>query len=305
MKIVFYIFFYLLTFSNSVTSYENKILVKVNNEIITTVDLLNEIQYLTLFNQNYKAFNEEQMIELSKNSLIREKIKKIELDKNFKNVNIKESYFNKIINNYIKKFNLKSFEEFNEYLKVNNIKLDTFKKKISIEILWNRLIYEKFNNTVKIDEKKIRKEVLSQGKKTELLLSEILFNTENKKKLEKEYEKIVSVIQKKNFETAASLFSISDTSKNGGKIGWVNLSALNKEIIKNLQPIKNNKITRPITVPGGFLILKIEDSRELENKDSIQDQVKLITNQMINEQLNQHSIIYFNKIKKNIKINEL
>ena len=305
MKIVFYIFFYLLTFSNSVTSYENKILVKVNNEIITTVDLLNEIQYLTLFNQNYKAFNEEQMIELSKNSLIREKIKKIELDKNFKNVNIKESYFNNIINNYIKKFNLKSFEEFNEYLKVNNIKLDTFKKKISIEILWNRLIYEKFNNTVKIDEKKIRKEVLSQGKKTELLLSEILFNTENKKKLEKEYEKIVSVIQKKNFETAASLFSISDTSKNGGKIGWVNLSALNKEIIKNLQPIKNNKITRPITVPGGFLILKIEDSRELENKDSIQDQVKLITNQMINEQLNQHSIIYFNKIKKNIKINEL
>ena len=305
MKIVFYIFFYLLTFSNSVTSYENKILVKVNNEIITTVDLLNEIQYLTLFNQNYKAFNEEQMIELSKNSLIREKIKKIELNKNFKNVNIKESYFNNIINNYIKKFNLKSFEEFNEYLKVNNIKLDTFKKKISIEILWNRLIYEKFNNTVKIDEKKIRKEVLSQGKKTELLLSEILFNTENKKKLEKEYEKIVSVIQKKNFETAASLFSISDTSKNGGKIGWVNLSALNKEIIKNLQPIKNNKITRPITVPGGFLILKIEDSRELENKDSIQDQVKLITNQMINEQLNQHSIIYFNKIKKNIKINEL
>ncbi len=305
MKIVFYIFFYLLTFSNSVTSYENKILVKVNNEIITTVDLLNEIQYLTLFNQNYKAFNEEQMIELSKNSLIREKIKKIELDKNFKNVNIKESYFNNIINNYIKKFNLKSFEEFNEYLKVNNIKLDTFKKKISIEILWNRLIYEKFNNTVKIDEKKIRKEVLSQGKKTELLLSEILFNIENKKKLEKEYEKIVSVIQKKNFETAASLFSISDTSKNGGKIGWVNLSALNKEIIKNLQPIKNNKITRPITVPGGFLILKIEDSRELENKDSIQDQVKLITNQMINEQLNQHSIIYFNKIKKNIKINEL
>ena len=113
------------------------------------------------------------------------------------------------------------------------------------------------------------------------------------------------MIQQKNFETAASLFSIADTSKDGGKIGWVNLSALNKEIIKNLQPIKNSKITKPITVPGGFLILKIDDNREVENKDNIQDQVKLITNQMINEQLNQHSIIYFNKIKKNIKVNEL
>ena len=305
MRIVIYIFLCLFISSNLVLSYENKILVKVNNEIITTIDLLNEIEYLTLFNQNYKKFNQEQMIELSKNSLIREKIKKIELKKNFKSMNINETYFSNIINNYIKRFNLNSFEEFDEYLKVNNIKFDTFKKKISIEILWNRLIYEKFNKSVKIDEQKIRKEVLSQEKKRELLLSEILFNIENRENLEIEYQKIVDVIQEKNFETAASLFSIADTSKNGGKIGWVNLSALNKEIKKNLQPIKNNKITKPITVPGGFLILKIDDNREVENKDNIQDQLKLITNQIINEQLNQHSIIYFNKIKKNIKINEL
>ena len=305
MRTLICFFLYLFISTSLVASYENKILVKVNNEIITTIDLLNEIQYLTLFNKNYKKFSEEQMIELSKNSLIREKIKKIEVKKNFKNMNINESYFNNIINNYIERFNLNSFDEFEEYLKVNNIKFDDFKKKISIEILWNRLIYEKFNRSVKIDELKIKKELLSPEKKTELLLSEILFNIENKENLENEYQKIINVIQQKNFETAASLFSIADTSKNGGKIGWVNLAALNKEIIKNLQPIKNSKITKPITVPGGFLILKIDDNREVENKDNIQDQVKLITNQMINEQLNQHSIIYFNKIKKNIKVNEL
>ena len=122
MRIVFFILLCLFTSSNSVVSYENKILIKVNNEIITTIDLLNEIQYLTLFNQNYKKFNEEQIITLSKNSLIREKIKKIELKKNFKNININEDYLNNIINDYIKKFNLNSFQEFNEYLKTNNLK---------------------------------------------------------------------------------------------------------------------------------------------------------------------------------------
>ena len=304
MRIVFFILLCLFTSSNSVVSYENKILIKVNNEIITTIDLLNEIQYLTLFNQNYKKFNEEQIITLSKNSLIREKIKKIELKKNFKNININEDYLNNIINDYIKKFNLNSFQEFNEYLKTNNLKFDTFKKKISIEILWNRLIYEKFSRSVKIDEQKIKDEILSQKKKQELLLSEILFNVKNKENLKKKYKKIVNVISQKNFESAASLFSIADTSKNGGKIGWISVSALNKEIINNLQPMKKGKITEPITVPGGFLILKINDRREVENKDNVQNQVKLITNQMINKQLNQHSIIYFNKIKKNITINE-
>ena len=304
MRIVFFILLCLFTSSNSVVSYENKILIKVNNEIITTIDLLNEIQYLTLFNQNYKKFNEEQIITLSKNSLIREKIKKIELKKNFKNININEDYLNNIINDYIKKFNLNSFQEFNEYLKTNNLKFDTFKKKISIEILWNRLIYEKFSRSVKIDEQKIKDEILSQKKKQELLLSEILFNVKNKENLKKKYKKIVNVISQKNFESAASLFSIADTSKNGGKIGWISVSALNKEIINNLQPIKKGKTTQPITVPGGFLILKINDIREVENKDSVQNQVKLITSQMINKQLNQHSIIYFNKIKKNITINE-
>ena len=230
MRIVFFILLCLFTSSNSVVSYENKILIKVNNEIITTIDLLNEIQYLTLFNQNYKKFNEEQIITLSKNSLIKEKIKKIELKKNFKNININEDYLNNIINDYIRKFNLNSFQEFNEYLKTNNLKFDTFKKKISIEILWNRLIYEKFSRSVKIDEQKIKDEILSQKKKQELLLSEILFNVENKENLKIKHKKIVNVISQKNFEAAASLYSIADTSKNGGKIGWISVSALNKEI---------------------------------------------------------------------------
>ena len=305
MKILYYITFCLFILSTSVLSYENKILVKVNNEIITTIDLLNGIQYLTLLNKNFNKLNDDEIYELSKNSLIREKIKKIELEKNFKEIIIEDSYFDNLMKNYVKQFNFDTLEEFKIFLNVNNIKFDKFKKKTSIELLWNRLIYDKFNKKVKIDEEKIKQELLSQEKKKELFISEILFTVENKENLEKKYREILNSIEKKSFETAASLYSIANTSKNGGEVGWINLSGMNKKIRENLILIKENQITKPIVVPGGFLIIKINQIREVERLNDLDNQIKLITNQIINKQLNQHSIIYFNKIKKNIKINEL
>ena len=305
MKIIYYISFCLFILSNSVLSYENKILVKVNNEIITTIDLLNEIQYLTLLNKNFNKLNDNEIYELSKNSLIKEKIKKIELEKNFKEIIIEDSYFNNLMKNYVKQFNFDTLEEFKIFLNVNNIKFEKFKKKTSIELLWNRLIFDKFNNNIKIDEEKIKQEILSQEKKKELFISEILFTVEKKENLEKKYKEILNSIEKKSFETAASLYSIANTSKNGGEVGWINLSGMNKKIRENLILIKEDQITKPIVVPGGFLIIKINEIREVERLNDLDNQIKLITNQIINKQLNQHSIIYFNKIKKNIKINEL
>ena len=305
MKIIYYISFCLFILSNSVLSYENKILVKVNNEIITTIDLLNEIQYLALLNKNFKKLNDNEIYELSKNSLIKEKIKKIELEKNFKEIIIEDSYFDNLMKNYVKQFNFDTLEEFKIFLNENNIKFEKFKKKTSIELLWNRLIYDKFNDNIKIDEEKIKQELLSQEKKKELFISEILFTVKNKENLEKKYKEILNSIEKKSFETTASLYSISNTSKNGGEVGWINLSGMNKKIRENLILIKKNQITKPIVVPGGFLIIKVNEIREVEKLNDLNNQIKLITNQIRNKQLNQHSIIYFNKIKKNIKINEL
>ena len=45
-----------LTFANSS---ENKILFKVNNEIITSLDILNELQYLQSINKEFKNIKKE------------------------------------------------------------------------------------------------------------------------------------------------------------------------------------------------------------------------------------------------------
>ena len=305
MRIVFSIFIYFIFFTNLTLALENKILVKVNNEIITTVDLLNEIKYLNSINKNFKDFKKEEIYMISKKSLIREKIKEIELLKYFKEITIKEEFFNNLINDHIKRLKFNSIDEFKNHLKNNEVKFDVIKKKITIEILWNRLIFNKFSKNVKINREQIKNELNKSNIKKELLLSEILFTVENNENLVDKYKLIVKNINEKNFDKAASIHSISDTSKNSGKLGWIPMSALNEKIKKELLNIKIGDFTKPIVIPGGFLIIKINDARKIEDKIDIKKEVESVAERKTNEQLNQFSTIYFNKIKKNIKISEL
>ena len=305
MKIVFSIFIYFIFFTNLALALENKILIKVNNEIITTVDLLNEIKYLNSINNNFKDFKKEEIYMISKKSLIREKIKEIELLNYFKEIKIKDEFFDNLINDHIKRLKFSSLAEFKNHLKNNDVKFEVIKKKITVEILWNRLIFNKFSKNVKIDREQIKTELNNSNIKKELLLSEILFTVENNENLVDKYKLIVKNINEKNFDKAASIHSISDTSKSGGKLGWIPMSALNQKIKKELLNINIGDFTKPIVIPGGFLIIKINDARKIKDKIDIKKEVESIAERKTNEQLNQFSAIYFNKIKKNIKISEL
>ena len=305
MKIVFSIFIYFIFFTNLALALENKILIKVNNEIITTVDLLNEIKYLNSINKNFKDFKKEEIYIISKKSLIREKIKEIELLNYFKEIKIKDEFFDNLINDHIKRLKFSSLAEFKNHLKNNDVKFEVIKKKITVEILWNRLIFNKFSKNVKIDREQIKTELNNSNIKKELLLSEILFTVENNENLVDKYKLIVKNINEKNFDKAASIYSISDTSKNSGKLGWIPMLALNETIKKELLNIKIGDFTKPIVIPGGFLIIKINDARKIEDKIDIKKEVESVAEKKTNEQLNQFSVIYFNKIKKNIKISEL
>ncbi len=304
MKIVFSIIYFIF-FTNLTLALENKILIKVNNEIITTVDLLNEIKYLNSINNNFKDFKKEEIYMISKKSLIREKIKEIELLNYFKEIKIKDEFFDNLINDHIKRLKFSSLAEFKNHLKNNDVKFEVIKKKITVEILWNRLIFNKFSKNVKIDREQIKNELNNSNIKKELLLSEILFTVENNENLVDKYKLIVKNINEKNFDKAASIYSISDTSKNSGKLGWIPMLALNETIKKELLNIKIGNFTKPIVVPGGFLIIKINDARKTEDKIDIKKEVESVVEKKTNEQLNQFSVIYFNKIKKNIKISEL
>ena len=162
IKLIF--IFYLISFNQSI-AIENKILFKVNNEIITSIDVLNEINYLTLINSDLLKMEKQKIYEISKNSLIREKIKEIDLIDKFQELSVDDDYLNKLIKNYSIRIGFKNTEELNFALKKKNIELDTVKKKITIELLWNQLIVDKFLKNVRIDEEIIKQNLKKQKTK--------------------------------------------------------------------------------------------------------------------------------------------
>ena len=304
MKNYLFIFFLFLVF-NDARSIEIKIIHNIQNEIITNIDIKNEFKYLVALNANLKKLEKEKILNISSESIIREKIKKIEILKNFKEIRINEEYSNQLLNNILLKLNLKSIEEFELYLKGYNLKLKNIKKKIAIDALWNELIIKKYASQVKINEEEIRK-TISKNSKTqtkEYRLAEIIFEIKNKEEIKKKYNLIIKSINEIGFENSAAIYSFSQSAKIGGDIGWVNENSLNNNIKEIINRLQIGEITKPIILSNGILVLKLMNTKKSEIAINVENEVKKAIIYERNRQLNQYSKIYFNKIKKNLNFN--
>lgn len=302
--IIFTLCFYNILCSN-LFSFENKILFKINNEIISTIDIYNEISYLKLLNPDIKNLDQNRLYEIAKNSLIREHIKKIELIRNNINLNIEENKLDKVKKNFSDRLRLNSEKELENILKQLNLNKKDIIDKLIIESMWNSLIVKKFIKDVKIDEEKIKKEINEVNFQYEYDLSEIVFELKENENINDKYLLIKNKIKQDSFENIALLLSISETSKKGGELGWIKQNALSKVIKNKLVNLGAGDITKPIVIPGGILILKINNLRKIKNEIDIKKEMQIIIRNKTNEQLNQFSILYFNKVKKDIFINEL
>ena len=216
-----------------------------------------------------------------------------------------QEYLNEQIKNYSRRIGFKNTDDFIIELKKNNIKKDVVIKKITIEAFWNQLILDKFLKNVKINEISIKKELQSQKIQREYLLSEILFGLETNNGLDNKINLIKKAISEEGFSKAALVHSISDTSNSGGKLDWINEASLNIKIKSALNNLEIGAHTEPILLPGGYLILKINDIKEVVKEINYEKEFEKVKRAKTNEQLNIMSNLYFNKIKKNIIINEL
>ncbi len=300
------IIFLLVFFINFNIHAEIKIKFKVGEDIITNIDIFNEKNYLTFFRPDLNKLNEKDLIKISENSLIRELIKKKELDKIFKE-NINENILDNIKKNLFSRYKVQDEEQFKRLLAKNNINFEDLLNKVKYEGLWNELIYMKYNNSVKIDKDKTRKELIlkiSNEKKYEYNLSEILFDIDKNEKLISKHTKIINTIKEKDFKTAASKYSISSSSNIGGELGWIKETMLSNDLNKMLNKMKKNQITKPIKYPNGYLLLKINDKKEMEQVVDIEKELNDLILYERNKQLNQFSLLYYKKLKQNTKISE-
>ena len=306
-KILILISLTLTTLIQVANSYENRIILKIDREIVTSLDIKNEARYLSALNPKIMELDEDKIFDISKNSIIRENIKKIEILKNTKDIEVNNDFLEKIIESRFKSLGLNSKDEFIKYLEKFGTKIDTVVKKIEIEAMWNQLIFFKFSKNVKINKEKLKKDIEKNKNLNEtrqFLLKEILFDIEENSNLDERYEQIKKSISETGFENAASIYSISDTAKVGGLLGWIDENSFNSKIKSALFGLKLNEYSKPIIITGGFLILQISDIKIIKKKLDIDKELEKAINAETNRQLNQFSNIYFNKIKKEISINE-
>ena len=305
MKNFLLILFLFFSF-NSVKAIESKIIHTVGNEIITNIDIKKEFRYLVALNNSLKELNKEKILNISNQSIIREKIKKIEVKKNFKEIRLNEDYFELLLKNIYSRLNLKSKDEFEIYLKNYDLKINDIKTKITIDALWNELIIQKYRSKIKINKDEIRKKILksSEIQSKEYQLSEIIFEVQNKEEIEKKYNEIIKSINEIGFENSAATYSFSPSAKIGGDIGWINENSLNNNIKKKINNLQIGEITKPIILSNGLLILKLINTKNSETTIDIEIKLKKAIDYERNRQLNQYSKIYYNKIKKNLDFNE-
>ena len=303
-KIYILILLPLLIFSKSI-ALENKIILKINNDIITSIDVLNEMSYLKFFNNSLTELKDEEIYKIALQSIIKFKIKKNEINKQVKNTsNINEEYLNLLIENRYKQLGFKNLSNFKEKLDYQNIDFEYFKDKLLIDIIWNEIIFIKYKDKLLINEDQLRKKLENQKnyeKKYKLL--EIVYQIKNTSEADKIYASIIEDINELGFENAALKHSVSSTASNGGNLGWVDERILNKDILETLNEISINSISQPIRISGGFLILKKEEEKIVESKINIEEELSKIINYEKNEQLNNFSNLYYNKVKKDVVIN--
>lgn len=259
-----------------------------------------EALYLKTLNPKFKDINNDRILELAEQSLIKEKIKEKELLKYFDLEKKQE-----IVTNYIKQIytNLghKSKKEFTEYLKGSGLEYKNIHKKINIELAWNEFIYTKYKNKIKIDEASIKEKIRTKKiKQKSYNLSEILFSASTKKKLKNKFEELKRNILRLGFDKTALLYSESETQKKSGLIGWIDENQLSKKFKNELKLLDEGQITNPINVSSGKIILKINKIKIGSSTINTEKELEKIILQEKDRQLNNFSIIHYNKIKNKL-----
>mgnify|MGYP001205728798 CR=1 FL=1 len=283
-----------------------KIIMKINDQIVTTYDLEKEKNYLLALNPKLKEISNGDLSELAKKSIIKEKIRESEIIK-YKELNLQNAQINDVLSNIIQNLNYSDQSQFEKYLSDFNISIEDLKKKIEIENEWKNLIYAKYSKSIKINKddlinkiEKISKEEFS----LEYNLSEIVFEKIQGVSLEEQSQKILKSIEINGFENTANLYSISDSSKVGGKIGWVKKNILSLEISRKLEALKINSYSSPIKIGNNYLILKKNDIKEVAIKIDKKKELDKMVMIETSSQLDKFSNIFYNKIKLNSAISE-
>ena len=297
--------FFLLT-SISLSSINFQIILKIDHQVVTTYDLEQERNYLLALNPRLNEVDEKILLDIAKKSITKEVIRKNEILK-YKELNLQNSQITTVLEKMVNDLNFSNLQQFQNYLMSYNISIDEIRGKIEIENEWKNLIYARYSKSINIDKKSLQSKIDNMSEKEFLIeynLSEIIFSQQNNINLKEVEEKIFESINEIGFENTANLYSISDSAKVGGKIGWIRKDNLSVDVVEKLENLKQNSNSPVIKIGNNYLILKINEIKEIPVKIDKKKELEKMIMIETSKQLDKFSNIFYNKIKLNSKISE-
>ena len=309
MKYIFLIIIFLSLRIDTSFAGQNKILVNVGNQIVTSYELKNKIQTVLVLNK--KQINQENINRTKKealNYLINFKLKKEETIKF--NAVAKESSVKEHLKNVYSQYKTNE-SDFKARFKVNNLSYELYIDEIRTEFAWQQLILSFYRDKVKLDEKTIDMELKQIIQKKSLVaeynLAEIEILLENNTNDLKKIDEMNNIINQIGFNDAAIKYSTSISSFDGGKIGWINSKSLSNQILNTVTKMKINEVSKPIIQADTATFFKLLNKRSIKLNDiNVEEMKQKIIRQKQNELLNLYANSYLSKIKNNtlIQFNE-
>ena len=302
--ILFITIFFISIKSISCANIDNIIIAKVDNKVITTLDMENEIKkYLLLNDIEINKANVTDSKNIALNSIIRNLIKSYEIEKyqvNKFNQKDLERYIENLASS--KKI---SVDQLKEVFYKNKLNYKKFIDELIVEFKWNTLIYELYSKQLNINslevESELKKRANFNKKKTIYKISEI--EVANSDDLGRIIQNITNTVKNDGFDAAVLKFSISPTSLNKGSLGWIDSFKLNNLYLNELKKINKGEVTQPIKTSSGVIFLKLDDIKYENNENLDLDKLKKqIVAEKKNEKLNFFSKSHFSKVENSILI---
>ena len=281
-------------FNYSYSTINNKIVVKVGNEIVTSFELENKIRtILFLSNRQIDQVNINKVKKKAISDLINKKLKKEEIDRY--GILIEENRVSSYLTDISSKLKMDK-EDFIKIMKRNDISFDLYKEEIKIDLAWQSLIYELNKNSLSVDEKQIIQELneIIKNKKDleEYELAEIVVDKIYDSNQESILTEISDYISQFNFEEAALKYSISSSASEGGNIGWVSSSSLSNQLKNVLNKLSLGETSSPIINVDQIIFIKLLNKRK--TKANLNLEAEQIKNSLINKRKNELLNLYSN-----------
>ena len=302
-KIVLFVFISVFLSGKLFAEINDGLLITVGNKAITKSDIVNEIKLILIMNnQSYSSDKRDQLQQIAVKESIKRTIKQIEVEKY--NLNFSKRDMEAEVERIATAIQV-DVDTLRNICESNDLDFKILEKNVQTELLWNSLIFQLYKDRLVVNKTEIDEsleEIKEQKERNEYLVSEILIPKVDENQIENTVKEFKDKIAVEGFENVAKTSSISESSLNGGDLGWISEDVLSKDLKKFIINTKIGSVSEPVLLQSGILLFKVRDKRAVKIELNLEQAKNQLVMNEKSKILNIYSITHYDKVRRSLTI---